>query len=321
MSSTITTINGKKYQTPSTYSQTKAVLAGGAAAGMAILASQLPLEKIISIGAMAQNSDEDVVEIRKAVNSALDISGAKAHGVQILDLKSEKKDFTELIPDFKKDVKVKDYTLKKALLLDISPKLRKTKAGKLFISNLAEMLKAGENAAYLPASKICAVNLEKIGAAVFHEIGHSINSNQSKFWPLLQNLRLPGMAAPVIIALTGIIKRKKVEGEEPKNVVDKVTTFIKENCGKLATLAFVPIVAEELKASARGNKLAKQLLKPESYKKVVNHSRFGAASYILTALISGLGAYVGSKVRDIVADDPKLITSKPKLQTSNRPKY
>ena len=94
---------------------------------------------------------------------------------------------------------------------------------------------------------------------------------------------------------------KKLEGEEPKNNFDKVTTFIKNNVGKLAVLSFIPLVAEELAASYKGEKLAKQVLSPELLKKVENCNRLGASTYILMASAVGLGAVVASKVRDAIA--------------------
>ena len=59
-------------------------------------------------------------------------------------------------------------------------------------------------------------------------------------------------------------------------------------------------------ATRRGNKLAKEFLTPEAFKKVKATNRFGALTYICSALLAGLGAKIGSDVRDKIAK-PKQI--------------
>lgn len=59
------------------------------------------------------------------------------------------------------------------------------------------------------------------------------------------------------------------------------------------------MLAEELKASSRGNKLAKQVLSPDLYKKVLN--KFSTIVYVTGTLLTGLAGYFASKTRDIVA--------------------
>ena len=162
-------------------------------------------------------------------------------------------------------------------------------------------IKNGKNAAYNPVDKTVMVNLEKAGGTVFHEIGHAINANKSKFWRALQKVRPVAMFAPLALFLTAILKSKKAEGEKAVGFWDKTTTFIKENVGKLTTLAMLPILAEELRATAVGNKLAKAVLKPEQFKQVVKSNKIGAVSYAAVALLSGFSAMFATKVRDKVA--------------------
>lgn len=61
------------------------------------------------------------------------------------------------------------------------------------------------------------------------------------------------------------------------------------------------MLAEELKASSRGNKLAKQVLSPDLYKKVLKTNKFSAIVYVSGTLLTGLAGYFASKTRDIVA--------------------
>ena len=162
-------------------------------------------------------------------------------------------------------------------------------------------IKKGKNAGFNNLTNEVLINTEKLGVAGFHEIGHAINYNNSKFWSTMQKLRKPAMIIPSILTTIALFKRKKAEGEEPKGFFDKTTTFIKEHVGTLATLSMAPIVAEEIKATQRGNALAKKLLSPESYKKVVKSNKYGAATYIAAALAVGAGAYIANKVKDAIA--------------------
>ena len=98
--------------------------------------------------------------------------------------------------------------------------------------------------------------------------------------------------------MIAICKRPKAEGEHPKGFFDKATTFIKNNVGKLSFAAMLPIVAEEAIATMRGNKLAKQLLSPENFKKVAKCNMYGAATYVLSAVAMGVGAWAANKVAD-----------------------
>ena len=326
MCAVISTNDGKKYQTPSLGSTVVAVVVGNMA-GSTIKSAGNTVSMSCLRAMQDLNKGNDVVELRNAVNKALEISGAKAKGVELIDVKSGsskfKLPFVFKFPMSDKSIgsvaadgaakvgksAIEDYNLKKAILTELPAKFRRTQLGKLYCSLIADTMKTGKNACYLSKANKCVVNLEKFGTSVFHEIGHSINYNQSKFWKLMQGVRQPAKIAAGIIPLVGLLKRKKVEGEEPKNIFDKVTTFIKDNCGKLTTLAFVPIVAEELKATARGNKLAKQILSPAMAKKVAKTNALGAATYILAGVFAGVGAFAASKLRDALTN-PKEIKQK-----------
>lgn len=166
---------------------------------------------------------------------------------------------------------------------------------------MIEAIKAGKNACYIPKTKQVVVNLEKFGLSAFHEMGHAINHNCSKLWSCMQKMRMPMMALSSLFTLTALFKRKKADGEKPKNGFDKATTFIKNNVGKLVTLSFVPIVAEELMASHRGNKMAEKVLSKDMLKKVKLSNKLGAITYVTTAVATGAAAFVASKVRDKIA--------------------
>lgn len=181
------------------------------------------------------------------------------------------------------------------------PKWQRNPYMKAKFSMVTSMIEKGENACYLPKGKKVIVNTEKLGLSAFHEMGHAINHNCTKFWKIMQKSRTPMKYLGSGLALTALLKRQKLEGEQPKNMFDKATTFVKNNVGKLVTLSFIPIVAEELMASHRGNKMAAKVLSPDMLTKVKASNRLGAATYITAAVVSGAGAYLASKIRDKIA--------------------
>ena len=169
----------------------------------------------------------------------------------------------------------------------------------------------GNNAGFFSGKNRIFVNVDKFGTAVFHEIGHAINYNSSPFWKVIQKMRAPLVYAPSAFLLVSLFKRKKLEGEEPKNGFDRATDFIKNNAGKLSMLAMVPVIAEELKATLRGNKMARKLCSPELYKKVVKTNTLGAITYISAALLTGLSVYAAGKIKDSIAKPVKLMENPP----------
>ncbi|MBO6257167.1 hypothetical protein J6N69_03935 [bacterium] len=298
----ITNNNGQTYQTAGIGTTTGAVLAGMLANNAIVNINARAVSPKIMKKLEKQSSElneTQVAEIQKGIKDAFEKSDLKQKGVDILDVR-ELKDGEELTPASKKLIE----SITKKIEKYIPEKIRKSKvfAPKLeFIKkNLQNTIEDGKNAAYFEETNKIAINTEKLGVSAFHEMGHALNMRSSKFWKVIQKAR-PVALLSGVFGLTALLKRKKIEGEEPKNNFDKVTTFIKNNVGKLAVLSFVPLIAEELAASYKGEKLAKQVLSPELLKKVKNCNRLGASTYILMAGAVGLGAVVASKVRDAIA--------------------
>ena len=298
----ITNNNGQTYQTAGTGTTIGAVLAGGLAnnAIVNLNARAVSPQIMKKFGKQSSKLNEtQVAEMQKGIKDAFEKSGLKQKGVEILDVR-EMKDENELTPASKK----LEEAINKKFEKFIPKKIRESEAFKttldLIKNNLQSTIENGKNAAYFEEGNKIAINTEKLGAAAFHEMGHALNMQSSKFWKVAQKAR-PVALLSGVFGLTALFKRKKLEGEEPKNNFDKVTTFIKNNVGKLTVLSFIPLVAEELAASYKGEKLAKQVLSPELLKKVKNSNRLGASTYILMASAVGLGAVVASKVRDAIA--------------------
>lgn len=324
MSKIIENQYGDLYKTPGFWTTTGAITAGSLAGGLVQSGpSILSAPKLIK-GMQKKSQSIDNKELKRAVYDAFEKSGLTKNGVEIIEAKTpEKKQslFDVMIGrnvEFKSSEEFKADKLRMALYNEVLPsKMIKNFKNSAFEEGLkwvakikaelyARLFENGYNAAYLPKGNKIVVNIEQLGASAFHEMGHAMNKNQSIFWRSMQKLRAPMMIAGATLPTIALLKRKKVEGEEPTNTFDKATTFIKDNVGKLTTLAFAPIVAEELMATRRGNKLAKQVLNPDAVKKVKATNRFGAASYICAAILAGLGAKIGSDVKDKIAK-PKLV--------------
>ena len=163
-------------------------------------------------------------------------------------------------------------------------------------------VKKGFNAFFSPDFKVVCVNKEKFISPIFHEIGHSINYYKSNFWSGVQKLRAFSLCAPVVLLGAALLTPKKSEEQKEKQgIIGKIATFTKENAGKLAVLSMLPLLAEELRASQVGNKLAKQYLSGDALKSVLKTNKISALSYSSTVAATGFCVYVANFVRDFVA--------------------
>lgn len=299
MSKIITTNNGDAYKTPGFWTTTGGVLAGSTVAGL--IKSPLELGSKNLIKNMQKTSQSiNNAELRNGIADAFESSGLAKKGVKIIDAETPKTIFGRFAT-LNGKYKSSNGALREAIDAELPKWLKKTTFGKVYGNVIENTIANGYNAAFLPKPNKIVVNIDKLGASTFHEMGHAINRNMSKFWSAVQKTRGPLMLLSGVFTTTALLKRKKAEGEEPKNAFDKVTTFIKNNVGPLVTLSFVPMIAEELKATQRGNQMAKKFLSAEAFKNVKKCNRFGAASYIAMAVLSGVGAFAASKVRDAIA--------------------
>ena len=270
-----------QYKKPRKRDYVKSYFAGGAAQGVASAAVCLPSLLVVDkMTKVAEGANSDV--IKNALNQALDISGMTKKGVKLVD-------YADKPPIKPYDFLPKKWPekLKEFIRLNVDPLYATSK---------------GKNAFFVAENPLMHnqihINTKKLGVAGFHEIGHAINYNTSKFLRGIQKARMPLMAAAALLPMIAICKRPKAEGEQPKGFFDKATTFIKNNVGKLSFAAMLPIVAEEAIATMRGNKLAKQLLSPENFKKVAKCNMYGGATYVLSAVAMGVGAWAANKVAD-----------------------
>ncbi len=172
-------------------------------------------------------------------------------------------------------------------------------------TKLAEKLKIigkGENAFYSPITKDIMINTDKLSGASFHEMGHALNATGSKIIKALAVGRhVTKLFVPLILAV-GLLKPKKKDGQEPSGIIDKATTFIKNNAGKLSFAMLIPTLAEEGLASIRGGQIAKKVLDPKLLKKVNRNNALAWTTYLTGALITSGAVALAVKIRDKVAE-------------------
>ena len=155
--------------------------------------------------------------------------------------------------------------------------------------------KQGTNACFIPSSKEILINTDKISIAGFHELGHALNALKSKYGvKYLAKMRAPGYAIAGLMEYFAIFSRTKPKGA-PRNFTD----VIEDNCGKIAFLAMMPVVAEEAIASYRGIELAKKAGIAESLVKNLKRLYTKAlATYGARAVLGGIAVFTSRKIMD-----------------------
>ena len=78
----------------------------------------------------------------------------------------------------------------------------------------------------------------------------------------------------------------------------KFNNFLRNNAGKLAFIASLPMLIEEGMATQKGNKFAKKLLSPELANRVLKSNKFAYCTYLISAIFGALGAMLAVKVKD-----------------------
>ena len=157
----------------------------------------------------------------------------------------------------------------------------------------------GKNACFSPVNNSVIINRNKLPLAVFHEMGHAHNFNNTKLWKAIQMSRTPLICIGTALAFLPAFTKKQTaaEGEELTKE-QKNKNAIRNSAPIVAAAAFIPIIMEEGMATVKGNKWAKQVLSPELFKKVVKLNKFGFAGYVITAVGYGLASLTAKVIKD-----------------------
>ena len=261
---------------------TIAALAGAQAVSMAAAPAS-----IVAIKGLVNSSkglDEfQKSDIKKAAQTILDTTGLTQKGVKLNDYRNAGANFTS-IPD-------------KALEL-LNPIYGTANGKNAFFGGIKGTKSIGGERLF--ANEVVC-NMDKLPTAIFHEMGHAFNANNSKFWKAVQGMRGPAMALGAGIALFCAFTKKSKPSDNANGELtgaQKAKNFVRENSGKLAFLSMVPVLAEEGLATIRGNNWAKQMLSPDMAKKVAKGNKFGFITYLASAAAIGLAAHCATKIKD-----------------------
>lgn len=180
------------------------------------------------------------------------------------------------------------------LTLSECEKIYKTEGAKALQKKIKETQKVyiKKNSVLLPK--------ESFHGAGFHELGHAMNFNFSKVGRFLQKCRPVLLYAPIVLGLYGAFSKKsKPKAENGKLTIrQKINNFIRDNAGKLAFIATLPMLIEEAMATVKGQKFANKLLKPELAKKVLKGNLVAYSSYLLMATTGAIATFSAVKIKD-----------------------
>lgn len=174
------------------------------------------------------------------------------------------------------------------------------KADKL--RNSLKSVAEGNNACYIPWMKAVAVNRDKKGFAVFHELGHAMNHTGKGLGKSLHRIRNYGSLALPFVLAYGLLTNKK---ENPRYADEKVHNFVKEHCGALMFACMIPTLMEEGLASINGAKIAKPKLSKDLYNKMCKGYTRAWGTYAMSAIAIGLCGSLAVYVRDKVVGNKK----------------
>lgn len=175
---------------------------------------------------------------------------------------------------------------------------------KNILDNLKKIFANGLNSCYRPDRNVVWSSNIGLYSCVFHEIGHGLNYHSKITKPIVFLHMISQGTLPIFAKVClgfGIIGvSNKLTQKQNKTKWEKTREFISNNPGKVVFLYSLPIVAEELLASLRGFKLAKNYLTKDQQRLHIRNQAMGLLSYLLlTGAISGaisLGVYTKNKI-------------------------
>ncbi len=229
--------------------------------------------------------------------AAYEKSGLKEAGILMLDTNNDN------INEVLKTVESRCVKRpQKNIFISLMKKVPNKKISDKFKASMRAVA-AGYNACYIGDASVILINQDKFPLVGFHEIGHAIGRQNNFIRKMIAKYKTPILTKlPPAILLIGLLWNKKEKSDSSENMLHKSLSFVKNNCGKLTSLCFVPLLAEEGIASLNAAKLAKDVLNKPMYKNMCKFNAFAWSTYLLSAVISGLVAASSVFVRDKIVE-------------------
>lgn len=221
-------------------------------------------------------------------------SGLSEKGVSLIDF-SNKQNSVSALADFLSkfdQLKTQKKGLKK--MLGAFKNLRN--------EILDNIIMSGSNAAYIPSDKKIKINLEKLGAALPHEMGHAKNCNSYGLGRVLFNSRYLSLLT-LPIALIALFRKPSDKREESTTAVGKTLDFVKDNSVGLTAACVAPTALEEGLASIKASKLSKEFLSPDKLK-ALNKFNFTAwKGYAVGGIATITAVCVANIIKNLLSAD------------------
>lgn len=177
-----------------------------------------------------------------------------------------------------------------------SPKMQKF-IKRYMLSKQFKPFENGTNAMAIYGQKMTFLPKNGLSATGFHEFGHLLIGG--KGWnKILQKGKYMAFAAPLIMLTAVFGKTKKGTEDKKLTKAQKTVNFVRNNAWKLVLFTQLPLLIDEAAASIKGQQLAKKLLTPELFKKVVKNNAFAFSTYLGLALVTTFNAFAIVKVID-----------------------
>ena len=252
-------------------------------------------------------TEEELKEVREAAYKAFDKTGLKDKGIEILNITEETK--ADVLAQIRSEAKadLAKRTILQKLGLYIQAGMSKL-LNPVGTEKLVNVLADCETAGYFPTIKKIIVNMNSAPDLSFHEMGHALTDKYGNFFSKLNiKSRFYVLALAPVFLLTSLIKApKKNKDEKPESIVDKTTTFIKNNCGKLVAASFIPILIDEGLASIKGQKLAKEVISSKDILNGLKNTHLKAYStYLFVAGAAGGLSALAVHLRDKLSSKSK----------------
>lgn len=315
----------KAYSTPAPKTDTQSLgLVAGVGAGMLVRKAFKPIQKsaaksVIECGKL---SDKDANNLKQCADEILIKTGLKDKGFDIFRVNEIK------IPKGTKKVLFIKYDEKDnnifKTIIDRQNKLPKNKNLLKYLNPFKPLkdaynnyrfnmdyksIKVGQNASCIADVKMIIAPEKSMQQALFHEIGHALNSESSAL-KTLSKFGKHNKAALIAVTVISLLnpKKSKENQEKDNSFIQKTADFIKRNAGKLVLLTFVPGLVEEANASIKGGKIAENLFKNgkisnDILNKIKNTHNKGFMTYATVAIATFCAIKTAIFVKDKIQEN------------------